>query len=378
MEHREAVRREQEISPHFLKRALVFISLVALAMIFSSFVSATAQVLLLLFGGVLGGLVLGGAADWLHEKLGLRRGLVLALLVMTLVGLCVLAGVLLAAELNQQVGELTTSLPEAASSLQQQLAQLPWAEQLSDRLSLDMPQGESVRQLSGVFSSVLGALGGFVLIVVVSIYVAAEPKTYFTGLMKLFPKRRRARMREVFLELGTTLRLWFIGQLIAMVAVGLLTGFGLWLLGSPMALALGILAGLLDFVPNFGPLVAAIPALLLSLQDGPQQALYVALLYLAIQFTEGYLITPLVQRRAVEIPPVLLLAGQVILGLLLGVTGLLFAAPLAAGLLVVVKMLYVEDLLGDEVSLPGDKKEEDEEEQATSLPVGDPLPSGAP
>jgi len=143
---------------------------------------------------------------------------------------------------------------------------------------------------------------------------------------------------------------WLGGRFGLMLANGGLTALGLWLLGMPLALSLGLLAGLLNFVPNFGPWIAAIPAVLVAFLQSPQQALYVALLYLALQSVDAYLLTPLVDRRSVELPPVLTITAQVLLGLVFGFIGILLASPLTAAAMILVKMLYVEDVLGDHVT----------------------------
>ncbi len=133
-----------------------------------------------------------------------------------------------------------------------------------------------------------------------------------------------------------------------MVVNGILTAIGLWFLGIPMALSLALLAGVLNFIPNFGPLIAGIPAVLIALTISPQAALFVGLLYIVVQSVDGYVFTPLVNRRSVELPPALTISAQVILGVLVGGMGVVLAGPLTAMLIVIVRMLYVEDTLGKE------------------------------
>jgi predicted PurR-regulated permease PerM len=137
-----------------------------------------------------------------------------------------------------------------------------------------------------------------------------------------------------------------------MVVIGTLTGVGMWILGVPLALLLGVLAALLNFIPTFGPLLAFIPAALLSLTQGPSTFLYVCGLWLVAQNLEGHVLTPLIQRRTVELPPILTIVAQVIFATLFGVIGVVVAAPLTAVILVIVKMLYVQDVLGNPVRVP--------------------------
>jgi predicted PurR-regulated permease PerM len=172
---------------------------------------------------------------------------------------------------------------------------------------------------------------------------------YSRGLKHLLPLSYRERAGEVLGVIDESLRRWLVGRFALMVINGALTAIGLKLLGIPLALTLGLLAGLLNFVPNFGPWIAAIPAVLIAFLQGPQQALYVAVLYLVLQSVDGYLLTPLVDRRSVELPPVLTITAQVVLGLAFGFICILLASPLTAVALILIKMLYIEDLLGDRV-----------------------------
>ena len=153
----------------------------------------------------------------------------------------------------------------------------------------------------------------------------------------------RGSLREVLAAVGSTLRWWLWGKLLGMLVIGVLTTLGLWRLGVPLALTLGLLAALLTFIPNIGPILAVIPAALL---DSPAKALYVLGLYLPIQTVESYLITPLVQRLTISMPSALTITAQLVLGVLLGAMGVVLATPLTAAAVVLMKMLYVEDALG--------------------------------
>jgi predicted PurR-regulated permease PerM len=148
-------------------------------------------------------------------------------------------------------------------------------------------------------------------------------------------------------EIGNVLRRWLVGQSLLAAGVALLTGAGLMLLGAPFAIALGLLAGLMEFVPYIGPFVAAVPAILVGFADSPQLALKIALLFLFIQSLESYVLAPLIQHKAVYLPPAVILFAQVLMGVIVGALGVAVATPLAAALMVAVSMLYVEDALGD-------------------------------
>ena len=160
--------------------------------------------------------------------------------------------------------------------------------------------------------------------------------------------RFRTRMAAILDELHDSLRGWLMGTLVLMIIVGTMTTVGLWTLGIPQPLALGIIAFFLEFVPYVGPILAAIPAILIAAGVGSREVLFVVLLYWAIQSIEGYVLSPLIYQRSIEIPPMLTIGAQVVLGTLLGVVGVIFATPLTACAMVLVQRLYIEDALGDD------------------------------
>src|SRR5688500_17384922 len=175
--------------------------------------------------------------------------------------------------------------------------------------------------------------------------MAAQPQPYIQGLLFLVPRRRRKRAREVLYEIGNVLRRWLIGQSLLAVCVAFLTGVGLVLLGAPFAIALGLLAGLMEFVPYIGPFVAAVPAILVGFAESPQLALQIALLFLGVQSIESYVLAPLVQHRAVHLPPAVILFAQVVMGVIVGALGVAVATPLAAAAMVAIRMLCVDTAL---------------------------------
>jgi predicted PurR-regulated permease PerM len=187
---------------------------------------------------------------------------------------------------------------------------------------------------------------------VIGIFLAFQPELYRTGFLNLFPKARRKRLGEVLDELGFTLWWWLMGQLVTMASVGIFIGIGLAILGVPLAGTLGLIAAILSFIPSLGPLISVIPAIMLGLTMSSMMGLWVCLLYLGVQILEANVITPLVQRRAISLPPAFVLGSELLMGLLLGGAGLAFATPLVAVILVLVNMLYIQDVLGEQGSLP--------------------------
>ena len=228
---------------------------------------------------------------------------------------------------------------------------------LRERLSKQM--SGATRYLFPFLSSTLAVLGGVLIIIFLAIYIGADPEMYHRGLMQLFPVRARRRAGEVFSAMATTLRRWLVTQLIAMVAIGTVSTVVLLLLGVKAAFALGILAGLFEFIPTVGPILSALPAVAMGFLDSPEKALYVAIAFWAIQFAENHLLIPLLMKGGVDAPPVLTILSQALMALLFGFIGLLCAVPLLAAVMVAVKMLYVEGVVGDRVAVTNENPTRD-------------------
>ncbi|MFL5576864.1 MAG: AI-2E family transporter, partial [Gemmatimonadaceae bacterium] len=216
----------------------------------------------------------------------------------------------------------------------------------------------ATRYLFPFLSSTLTVLAGLVLVIFLAIYIGAEPKLYHDGLMHLFPHRIRGRTGEVLSEMAIVLRKWLVTQLIAMAVIGTVTTVVLLALGVKAAVALGLIAGLLEFVPTIGPVLSAVPAIAMGFIDSPEKALYVAIAYWGIQFLENNLLIPTLMRGGLDLPPVLTIVAQALMTLVFGFLGLMVAVPLTAAIIVPIKMLYVEDVVGDPIAVrdegPGD------------------------
>jgi len=323
------------------------IAIVAVTAILLLAAWAASQVLLLTFGAVLFASLLGGAADWLCSKTPLGRGPALAT-VLLLILLATGGGVwLLASTISAQAKQLSTTLPAAFQEATAKLDATDWGGRVLDEIRdwEKQPHAGMLGQVGGVFSTTVGVIGAVALLAFLSIYFAAQPHVYRSGLLRLFGKGQRERLGEVFDEIGSTLQRWFIGQLLDMTFVAVATAVALSLLGMPLAITLGLIGGVADFIPNLGPLLAAVPALLIAFTISPMHVLWVGLIYLAVQVCENQVLAPLVQRRAVDLPPAVTILSQATLGVLFGFPGLLFATPIAAAARIAIERLYVEDRL---------------------------------
>jgi predicted PurR-regulated permease PerM len=308
------------------------------------------HVLLQAFAGVLFALFLTTLSDWLSRRTRLSYGWALGGVVLGLLMVTGAMGWFLSNSLAAQFRDLSRQLPQSLEQLRDYLGQYEWGRLLLQ----DLPEPRQIMAWVGEFSRVSGFLQGAadflvagVLILVVGIFGAAEPDLYRAGLLHLVPPAQRRRVSEAMEALVFNLRGWLVGQIFLMIVIGLTTVIGLELLGVPLALSLGLIAAILEMVPYVGAWIAAVPAVLVALLVSPAHAVLTGGLYLGLHVLEGYVLLPLVQRRAVHLPPALTLVMQVLLADLLGLMGLFVAAPLTVCLVVLLKMLYVEDTLGD-------------------------------
>ena len=335
----------------FAQRVLIASALIALVFLLCFTLWNAVDVFLAVFAALLAAVFLRGLSDMVQKWTGLGENWSLFSVIVLL--LAALVGViwLLAPQIADQADQLSTQLPQAVQSLLGRLRQHEWSRQMLSQAPdlgslLSQHQGIFTR-ITGALSAGLGVLTNLFVIVIIGIFIAAQPRLYRKGLLRLMPLPWRPRAEQVLCSIGETLRHWLLGQLFCMSMVALLTGIGLWVLGVPLRLVLALIAGLLDFIPTVGPFLAAIPGILLALLQTPEKALLVAVVYTGVQMIENYLLQPFAQRRAVNLPPALMLFAQLLLGVSLGLFGLVLATPLTVTAMVLVKMLYVEDALGD-------------------------------
>lgn len=349
---REAVTtsREQMVG------ALVRVGLVLLLVLLAWWL---VDVLLLTFAGVLIAVLLRAPADWLSAHTRLSPNLAIAVVFVVLALGLGGAGFAMAPEVGRQFDEMTQQVPEAARTLAGSLEQYGWGRWLLARAQStgEMAAKPEVMQGAGrVLSGSFGAIASLFTVGVVGLWVTLQPRLYIDGAVRLFPLADRPRARAIASECGNVLTRWLIGSFVSLAIVFVATWIGLWALGIPLALVLALFAGAMVFIPNFGPLLSAIPALLLALTQGPQTVLWVAILYVAVQVVDNTITTPIIQRRAVSVPPALTMVAQMAMGVLAGALGVIVAVPLTALALVLVRRTWVDRLeheLGPSLSNPG-------------------------
>ena len=347
---------------------------------------------LTVFLGVLFALAVSAGADRL-ERWRVPRGIAAPLIVFTFVGLVAAFGGWIGPTVRQQTMELRTKLPEAVGKLEQwvesrgggviatitgladdttsapvgagtgadsaaragadtvadvlpdsasgavikQAPTKPAPTTLRDRLLAQI--GGAGRQFLHVLGSTLAVLAGILLVIFLSIYLAIDPSVYRRGLLHLVPRRLRGQTEEILSAIVVTLRKWLVTQLIAMIVIGVVTTVVLMALKVRAAVPLGILAGLLEFVPNLGPVLSSLPAIAMGFVDSPQKALAVAIAYVGIQFIENHLLIPILMKQGLNLPPALTIVMQSLMALIFGVLGLLVAVPLLAAIVIATQIL---------------------------------------
>lgn len=348
----------EQTRPHaFTRRMLIGTGIALSAIIMLSFVYHVASLLLVVFAGTVLAVFLHGLARETSRWTGIPRAASLGLVIVVLAGLAAAGAWFSGGALTGQFGELVSRIPEAIDRIRSWFATTGWVQELAPKDADSgswLPSGSQIVGQAGmILSGSMTVLSQTAVVLIVGLYLAAAPGRYTNAAAYLLPDTARPRFRELIQALGTALRWWLVGRIASMVVVGVLTTISLLIVGMPLATTLGVIAGLLSFVPYLGPFAAMVPAVLVALTVTPAMVAYVVVIFIGVQLLESNLITPLIQDRAVQIPPALLVTAQILMGVLSGVLGVLVATPLTVMLVVTIQMLYVETLLGDEVSVMG-------------------------
>lgn len=334
--------------PHFLlaQKTATVCAVVTLFGFAVSGIVLGADVLLVLFAGLLFALFLGALTVAVERYTGLGRtwSLVLVMLVLTLSAIA--SGWFLVPKLVVQIQELQQQIPESMSNLRKHLGESDlgaWVQQREPLFEKLLPAPSSIMsRTTGALTSAIGTAGVALMIFFTGLMLVAQPEMYRRGMLKFFPDSMNERANHLFAAIGNTLQWWLAAKFVSMVFVGLSTWLGLLALDIQLAASLGVLAAVLTFIPNFGPIISATPAVLLGLVQSPMTAVWVIVLFIVVQLFESYLVTPAIQYRALSMPPVLVVAAQLLGGVWLGILGLALATPLLAAAMVLVQELYLK------------------------------------
>ena len=350
--HGERSARPRLTTAEFFWRVVIFVS-VALVPVLIWFLF---DVILIVIGAILIAVLLRLVAEPFVRWGKLPEPLALIAAGIVVVAVVAGAGYLFGTQIES---EFTDVAQRANSGVTHIMKQLQGSQ--AGQLILKPIQGGSGFSVTDVLSSVFTVSVRFLEAVVVTIiggfYLAAQPQLYSGGLAKLFPRRLREEFNETFKDIGLALRLWLIADIIQMVLIGALSTLAVWLIGLPSPLALGVIAGLAEFVPYVGPIVAAVPAILVATTQGMNAVLWTFIAYILIHQLEGNLIAPLIQRQLIFVPPAVMLLAIVTVLFVFGGFAVIFAGPIAVIIFVAVNKLYVRDSLGERTMLPGEAAE---------------------
>jgi predicted PurR-regulated permease PerM len=342
------------ISEHvFIRRMVIATSIVALFIILFLLLAYAPDALILTFGAVWFGCLLHFAALTTTRWTGLSQRwsltVVVALLVLLMLGFFLLLGWQLAGRID----ELASNLSEAADAALEQLeAAFPQVQTLLKRTSPAKAAqvvfgGKSTSAVTGLLATPFGFVIDVLYIFFTGLYLAASPQMYRDGFVALVPVQHRKKFRHVCNEAGEALWKWTLARVASMAIIGCLAWIGLALLGIPMSATLAVLTALFEFIPNIGPILSLIPPMLLSMSKGPYLPLYVILLYTGIQFVESYLVTPIIHQREDNLPAALVIAVQLLFGILFGLLGVAFAMPITLVAMLFIQRFYIERGLED-------------------------------
>jgi len=311
---------------HEAAKAAIWVGMAALAAVIVFF----AQPLLVIFGGVVFAAMIDGGARLLGRALPIRRGARIAIVLVA--GLTFLLAA--AAYAGSQIAQQATQMPAVIQLQAQRL--MGWAR--SHGIDLDIGDFNALAQqmLTGV-GPVTRALGGIIggfttlfLIAVLGIYVALEPRLYERGLAWVLPATERHEVSETTQRMGFALRRLLAGRLLGMLIEGLATWLALWAWGVPMAALLGLLTGLLAFLPNIGAPISGALMILVGFSGGTSMGIYCIVVYVVVQTVDSNIIIPMVAKKTVDLAPALVLGAQLVMGVMFGILGLALADPMVA------------------------------------------------
>ncbi|ELR68115.1 hypothetical protein C900_00941 [Fulvivirga imtechensis AK7] len=330
---------------HFISRLVIVIIALALVMLLYH----GARYFLLLFTGALMAILWRGIARWIERKTKLKFKMALPFVILLNIGAIVVFVWLASPSIAEQVDRLSQEIPKVVDRVESQLQNSDLGRRILNTVNAgeeELPSGQLKRAFT-VFSGTMNFLIDILLIIAFSLFLAAGPHLYTKGVLYMTPNQYQDTVRDLFSRMNNTLFRWFIGKIVDMFSIFVMSIIGLWLLDMPLIFTFALIAFFFSFVPNIGPVLSAVPPVAIAFLDSSQKALYVGLLYLGIQLIESYFVTPNVQKHASYVPPVLLLLVQFLLAKFLGVLGLFLSTPILVMVMVLVQKLYVEERLGN-------------------------------
>ncbi len=332
---------------NFLQRVLI-VAAVVVAMLA---LWHLADVVLLVFAAALLATLLRAISDLIGRATGLGDGVAYGAAIVVTLAVLAVAGWFFGSQVREQVNNLAQRLPHAIDMVSGWAEQQPWLSPFVEGFDASGSANGIAARIGKFAIGGLDALGAVALVLFGALYLGAQPSLYRRGLVLLFPPDVHRRVGEALDLAAYAMRRWLLGQLVAMAVLGALTGLGLWAIGAPLPLALGLLSGLAIFVPYVGTVAAGALAVLVAASQSLQIGAWALVVYSGVHVVEAHLVMPFVQRWTVSLPPALGVFAVVAVGYLLGPLGLLLATPLTVVVFVLVKKLYLQDTLGEQVPI---------------------------
>lgn len=312
------------------------------------------EVLLLVFAAVLIAVGLDGLAQGVAGRLPVSRGWALVGVTIGIAAIIVGALALTAARLVQQFQELRETMVDFVEGVHAWLTEHGAITMIEDMNDEDGGVADAAGEMAGHVltygMTAVGAVASLIILIVLTLFLAARPELYRGGAVRIVPPQSREMVQDTLSALAHALRWWFLGQIASMALLGVTVGFGLFVLGVELWFALGVLTALLTFIPFIGPLIATVPIVAVGFTEGTTTGLIVLIGYVVIQNIEGNVLVPMIQHKAVDLAPALLISLQVLLSLIFGIAGLILAAPLTIVAMIAVQKLWVEHKLGEKVT----------------------------
>ena len=325
--------RHRELS--LFRKKTTFVAFISILSVLSLLLVWQARyILLLLFAGYIGALILTTLTEKFQAWFHIRRGVAFVMVICVAIGLLAIGIWLRGPALAQQLSALQMDIATAARQMSERLQSHAWARWVishsADSTEISRALSMAISGIGGVVYLTASTIAGLFLVVITSLYLAAEPDFYLRGVRRLIPASKRGVIEKCFDASTRMLRSWLVAKALSMLVIGALVAIGLLLLRVPLAGTLGTIAGLLTFIPNLGPILSVVPAALLAFAISPAKGFLVIGLFCLVHFLEGNVITPLAERTIVRLPPALTLAVQLLLASIAGLLGIALAAPLTA------------------------------------------------
>jgi predicted PurR-regulated permease PerM len=338
----DTTSNEQSEPKTFQKKVWIVGGIAALIIVGILLINMWLRVLFLVLAGILVAIYFHSCADILKKYLHWPSKLSVAVSVIVNILLLVAFFWFVGARLQDQVAQLSDTLPETIQNAKDQLNQSVLGSKMVDLLNRSGSSKKTNDVARQFFSSSFGVLSDIYIVFLLALFFTAAPSQYKKGIISLFTGKAKQKVSDLIEELRIILRKWIEGQIIGFLFIAILTGIGLLILGMPLVLTLALIAGLLNMIPNFGPLIALVPAVLIALMQGPTMAIIIICMYTFIQIIQTAVTQPVIQKKMVNIPPALTVFGQVALGMLAGFWGVLLAVPVVVIFMTIINKLYVE------------------------------------